>query len=108
MGTITGNLTKEQAIAKAAANSPIERRDDEIGWMSEGKWQGINLKTVYMDGVYPLWTMYIVQEAATYFGFTLAQVGEAHRGLRICTNQVDTDLPMEQRLGSLLRELCKD
>ena len=96
-----------RALAEAEAAHPLVF--DSKG----GTWTQENGETTGVEFVYGLrqkeirqiWSRDIVQFAAASFGYKLAKVGEAHRLLRISTNEVDIDRPTVSRVQSLLEVL---
>lgn len=102
------DITKiKEAIARAEAEHPLVFDSDG------GTWTQYNGEPTRVEFVYGLgkkeirqiWSRDIVQYAVTYLGYKLAKVGEAHRLLRISTNEVDITRPTVARVQSLLEIL---
>ena len=94
-------------IAEMEAEHPLVFEAEGGSWTLEnGETTGIGF--VYRLGkkeIRQIWSRDIVQFAATKFGYKLGKVGEAHRLLRISTNEVDITQSPVARVQSLLEVL---
>ncbi len=100
-----GDINK--AIAEAEAAHPL-LFDNEGGTWTQEDGTPTGIAFVYGLGkreIRQIWSRDIVQYAAVSFGYKLAKVGEAHRLLRISTNEVDITRPTVSRVQSLLEVL---
>ena len=97
----------EAAIAKAEAQHPLTFDNTGGTWTQKnGETTGIGFVCgLGKKKIRQIWSRDIVQYATTYLGYKLAKVGEAHRLLRISTNEVDITQPPVARVQSLLEVL---
>ena len=102
------DITKiKEAIARAEAEHPLVF-DAEGGTWTQHNGEPTGVEFVYglcKKEIRQIWSRDIVQYATTYLGYTLAKVGEAHRLLRISTNEVDITRSTVARVQSLLEVL---
>ncbi len=98
------SLTISEALAEAQRTCRIEVRGTEIGWEMQHEWvpMGSLLTRDWDVGLLLCWTRDVVQIAATYFGYPLSVVGQAHRTLRQSGDKVDTSRPLDERVQALL------
>lgn len=102
------NITDiREAIASAEAEHPLFFDGKGGTWTQEnGETTGIGFVCgLGKKEIRQIWSRDIVQYAATRFGYKLAKVGEAHRLLRIGTDEVDITKPTVDRVQSLLEVL---
>ena len=93
-----------KAIADAEAAHPLVF-DAKGGTWSQENGEPTGVEFVYglrQKEIRQIWSRDIVQFAAVRLGYKLANVGEAHRLLRISGNEVDIDRPLVDRVRSLL------